>query len=131
MVEDLPAGGHKQTGQDSQDCRLAAAGRTQERNHLIGPDLKPDVVEHAEGNPVGLVKLLRHVLQLAQRGGETIGRRGGIHLLKEKRASAKSLQRFQTNRLKATTTADITTTLAASKGNRPAAAAWLICAPRP
>src|SRR5262249_41622272 len=131
VVEDLPARRPKQAGQDPQNGGLAASRRPQKRNHLVGPNLQRDVFENAKEVPVRLAKLLAHALELTQGRVDRGGIGGEVYFLREKGVSRRGLQGFHPSRLKATTTIDIITTLAASKGNFAAAAAWLICAPSP
>ena len=81
-----------------------------------------------------LRKFLADVPDFAKRGARLsrdVDLPGRAHLLSENLVSASTLRRSQTKRLKATTTANITTTLAESSGKFAAAAASLICAPRP
>ena len=123
--------GPDQAGEDAQDRRFAAAGRTQQRDDLVRLNGQRDVVEHLQRLAVGQRKLVRNAAGLAQHvaacsmtvvdtSRNSSGRR--VQFLtcsSEYRRSASSYSRRQTVRLKTTTMVDMTRTLAASSGKLP------------
>ena len=85
VVEDLAAGGADQAGHDAQDRGLAAAGRAEQGQHLVGPHVEGDVLEHAQGlAPVPLEGL---VDPLAARRS-ACSAIASPHLVREKRVDA-------------------------------------------
>src|SRR5581483_2446746 len=115
-IEDFAFRRFDETGEDAQDRRFAAAGGPEQRDDFERLDRDVDVLEHAQPRAVRHHEVMRDIARLAEHIGLKFdcSRHGSPHLLSEKRSSAIWYKRFHTVRLKRTTTAAITVTLAAS-----------------